>query len=107
MEWQISDELRERLQKAPSDMEACRILAEGGIDLEEMERALSDDELEGVSGGWMDGGNDLCCYHCGNRDRNMVSRQFWASLFASSTKYRCKVCNGYFTVDSIGTVHPA
>ncbi|MBR1829759.1 MAG: hypothetical protein IJ781_09695 [Atopobiaceae bacterium] len=94
----LSPELKEKLQEARSDAEACEILVDGGVDVEELERQLSDQELESVSGGWRIGGADVCCVYCGNRDENRTSYQRWASLWIKGYKYRCLECNHYFRI---------
>ena len=98
----LAPELKEKLTEARSDSDACKILVDGGVDAEEFERQLSDKELESISGGWMIGGTDVCCVNCGNRDEKRVSKQYLASLFSSSTKYRCMECNHYFRIEKSG-----
>ena len=101
----IPDDVKEAVNAAKSDKEACKAMADAGLDVEQIERALPDHFLDDVSGGWNGIGKDSYhCPHCGNDDRDRVSRQFWASMFMdSATKYRCKNCNHYFTISSYGT----
>ena len=100
----ISDELKEQVNESKSDNQACRALADAGVDVEAFEKELPDDYMNTVAGGWegLDG-RDLHCPHCGNNDRDEVSYQIWASMFMdSASKYRCKKCNHYFKITSYG-----
>lgn len=80
MNIEVSDEVRARLQQAMSDNEACAILVEAGVDVEAIERELADEQLENVAGGWEGIDREFECPWCHEKDREMVSRQFWASL---------------------------
>ena len=112
-------EVLEKLKGVVSDVEFCKILADNGIDVEEIEKkvknsgvdfsestvVLDNDELSNINGGWYEWVSDhnvlYECPHCHNGDRERNSRQFWASLganFLSSQAvviYRCRNC-GHF-----------
>lgn len=116
----VPAELMEKLKDAKGDVEFCKILADHGVDVEEIEKAvknsgvdygeigivLDQDELADVSGGWTEqvGDRDVvyACPWCGNGDRSETSRQFWATLGANImssqavTVYRCKKCDQYW-----------
>lgn len=110
---EISDELREKLTLAVTDKQACKILADSGINVEDLERrveelgipvkqlSLSEDLLDKVVGGFQDSDYnfDVRCV-CGNANRDEFSRQFWSSLFNSKAKsiYRCKKCGQYLVI---------
>lgn len=99
MNIEVSDEVRTRLQQAMSDNEACAILVEAGVDVEAIERELADEQLENVAGGWEGIDREYECPWCHEKDREMVSRQFWASLFIDSgSKWRCRKCEKYFYI---------
>lgn len=102
---QLPKELLKKLEVAESDVQACKILADNGIDPEEFEKTLPDHFLEEVNGGYKRGTVEIHCPDCGNGDSDEISRQFWASMFTdSATKYRCRKCDCYFKVDSYGTI---
>jgi hypothetical protein len=105
-----------QLEGAYSDAECCKILAENGVDLDEIEKMIADHgfdmhklglqlpetELEGVSGGFKDSDydGDVKCPWCGTSSRKDFSRQQWRSLFsAAKSYYRCEKCNLYFGID--------
>lgn len=103
---ELSDEVKEKLNEAKSDSEACRIIIEAGVDVEPVEKELRDESLNNIFGGWdsLDG-RDYHCPNCGNNNRDKVSYQFWASMFMDSTsKYRCELCNHYFKINSYGSI---
>ena len=108
----LPEDVLNKVSAAGGDVEVCRILAENGIDLDEIEKKieaagfdtkriglqLSDDDLANVSGGFAhEDYGQIVCGHCGNLERNDFSRQFWASLYLLNTKevYRCKRCGCY------------
>jgi hypothetical protein len=105
-----------QLEGAYSDAECCKILAENGVDLDEIEKTIADHgfdmhklglqlpetELEGVSGGFKDSDydGDVKCPWCGTSSRKDFSRQQWRSLFSTmKSYYRCEKCNLYFGID--------
>lgn len=110
----IPEEVRTRLASVKSDVDACRLLAENGINIEEVENrikdayagvgkdllSLTDRELENVSGGFQD--NDfgfIWCSNCTNNNRDDFSYQFWVSqLMPEGCAYRCKKCGHYILV---------
>ncbi len=101
----LPEELRKKLKEAQSDMEACKLLADNGIDPEKFEQSLPDGYLENVSGGYDSFGIEIRCPECKTADKDRISRQFWASMFAdSATKYRCRECGCYFMVKSNGSI---
>ncbi len=100
----ISEKLKQQINDSKSDMEACKALADAGIDLETFEKELPDGYMDKVAGGWAGVDNrDLHCPHCGNNDRDEVSYQIFASMFMDSAgKYRCKKCNHFFKITTYG-----
>ncbi len=101
----LPEELLAKLKEAESDNDACRILAENNVDPEEFEKTLPDSFTEMVNGGYDSLGIDIHCPNCKNGDKELISRQFWASLFAdSATKYRCRHCGTYFLVTGYGHI---
>lgn len=48
----LSKELQEKLSAAETDVQACKILAENGVDPEAFEKTLPDSFLEQVNGGY-------------------------------------------------------
>ena len=114
----IPIELKEKLNTAKSDMEACKLLAENGIDVEKIEKMIADsgfdqirigmqlpdDSLTGIAGGFQEGrlGEVKCT--CGNSNRDNFSRQFWASLASRrfTSIYRCICCDKYVGVLASG-----
>jgi predicted RNA-binding Zn-ribbon protein involved in translation (DUF1610 family) len=101
----LPNELLDKLQDARSDMEACKMLADNGVNVEEFEKSVSNEELNKIAGGWQCFGYEFKCPNCGEADRDNISRQFWASMFMdSATKYRCRTCNHYFKISTYGTV---
>ena len=110
----IPEDLKDKLNLAKSDMEACKILAEHGVDLAKIEKKiadagfnqlkiglqLKDDSLADINGGFKeDNRYDVVC-ECGNGNEDDFSRQFWASLVSNRFRsiYRCKKCNNYIGV---------
>ena len=101
----LPKELLEKLETAKSDVEACKLLSDNGVDPEEFEKTLPDGYLEQVNGGYKSLEIDIHCPNCGNGERDEISRQFWASMFTdSATKYRCRKCDCYFKVSSNGVI---
>ena len=103
--------VRQKLARARSDNEACKILAESGVDYQDIESkmkdvfarggkdllALNDVELEKIAGGFeTDKYGDIECWECDASSRDDFSYQFWASTFLTKgTIYRCKKCGTY------------
>lgn len=103
----LSKEMKEKLSEAKSDVDACKMLADNGIDVEEFEKSLSESELETIKGGYTPAFSDfeIECPNCHNGEKEMISRQFWASMFCdSATKYRCRNCNTCFKVYNNGSI---
>ena len=117
----VPEEILDQLEGTGSDQDCCRILAENGVDLEEIEKIiadhgfdmhkiglqLQDTELESVSGGFYDSDfeGDVKCPWCNNSDRGNFSRQAWRSFFSrKKSYYRCKSCNQYFAIDGPHTM---
>ena len=114
-------EVKRKLALAKSDNEACRILADSGIDYESIEAkmknvfarndkdllALNDRQLETIAGGFdTDDYGEFVCWNCKASDRDDFSYQFWASTFLTSGRiYRCKKCGTYIlkTTKNIST----
>lgn len=107
----IPEDVKKKLALAKGDVEVSRILAESGIDPESVEKkikdlysdaagdilALTDTELENVSGGFSDDSvGEVWCDVCNNTNRDQFSYQFWASQFITGGRiFRCKKCNTY------------
>lgn len=114
-------EVLEKLKGVASDVEFCKILADNGIDVEEIEKkvknsgvdfsestvVLDNDELSNINGGWYEWVSDhnvlYECPHCHNGDRERNSRQFWATLSANFFSpsqavviYRCRNCGQFW-----------
>lgn len=101
----LPKELLDKLETAKSDVQACKMLADNGIDPEEFEKTIPSDFLNQVNGGYDSFGIDIHCPNCNVGDKDLISRQFWASMFTdSATKYRCRKCNTYFKVSSYGVI---
>ncbi len=99
-------ELLAELEKANSDVQACKLLADNGIDPEQFEQTLPDSFLELISSGYA-GTSDfkIYCPICGNANTDDLSRQSWASMFTdNAVKYRCRKCSGFFRVTMHGSV---
>ena len=113
----IPAEVQEKLNRAVSDVETCKILAENGIDVEMIEQMIADagfdqiriglqeerdQELEMISAGFkLNDGVKLVCT-CGAKDPEDFSYQFWCSSFDCGPDegiFRCRKCNRYFKVD--------
>ena len=104
-------EVKRKLALAKSDNEACKILADSGIDYEAIEArmknifarngknllALNDRQLEAISGGFdTDSYGEFVCRNCKATESDDFSYQFWASTFLTSGRiYRCKKCGTY------------
>ncbi len=117
----IPSEVKQKLATAKSDIEACRILVENNINVEEIEKKivdaglnlkriglqLSDDLMDKINGGYVDKdfSSDVKC-ECGNANRDDFSKQIFASLLASNAKafYRCKKCNKYVIILNDGRI---
>ena len=103
----LSKELQEKLSAAETDVQACKILADNGVDPEAFEKTLPDSFLDQVNGGYESMGLSIKCPNpnCLNADKDQISRQFFASMFCdSATKFRCCKCNTYFKVSSTGSI---
>ena len=115
----LSDDVKAKLDKAISDVQACQILADSGFDLEKFEKKiedagvdmkkiglqLPDENLDAVAGGFNDGylNGELVC-RCGATDRGDFSRQFWLGITRTGRFYRCKKCNKLLAISPKGTV---
>ena len=122
----IPPDVKEKLRTARGNVEACRILAENGINVETIEKKIAnagfdqikiglqevpDDALEKIAGGFQIRDGEVVC-RCGNADERLFSYQFWRSLIAENVPmsgglenaqiiHRCMKCNTYvvFTKD--------
>ena len=104
-------QIKQKLARAKSDNEACKILADSGINYEAIEKkmkevfarkgkdllALNDKQLEAIAGGFEDEDyGTIMCFNCYTDKRDDLSYQFWASTFLTSGRiYRCKKCGLY------------
>ena len=102
----ISKELEEKLINTASDVDACKLLADNGIDPEEYEKSLPDSFLNKVNGGYKSlGGTTIKCPWCQNDDEKEISYQIWASMWTDGvSKYRCCKCEN--TLKSVLTAPP-
>ena len=115
----IPAQLKDKLALAHSDVEVCKLLAEGGVDVEKIEKRIKeagfdlnkiglqipDSELSEITGGFASDDYDLdvACI-CGNNNRDDFSYQFFVSVFKSDYDwYRCKKCNMYMGITSRNT----
>lgn len=101
---ELHAELREKLRNVKSDVEACKMLADSGINVEEFEKSLSPDELAGVNVGFTSGKAEVYCPECKEAESDNISCQFWASLFTDAWKYRCRTCGTYFDLTRYGSI---
>ena len=103
----LSDAIVDKLKGVKSDVEVCQILADNGVNVEEFEKTLSDEELTQVGGGFPKGKVDVHCTNpeCGESASENISNQFFASLFTDAYHYRCRTCGHYFGLSSFGTLH--
>jgi len=105
----IPDAVKEALNTAKSDLEACRILMDRGVDLAAIEKKISDagfgqikiglqeltdDVLADAAGGFfpISTGTDVVC-KCGARNKDDFTVQAFLALTGSSKYifiYRCK-----------------
>ena len=108
----IPENVRGKLADVKSDVEACKLLAENGVDLDAIEKKikdayakmkinvleLSDTELDTIVGGFdNDKYDDIHCWKCGASERDDFSYQFWASSFLAEGRiYRCRKCDLYY-----------
>ncbi|MBR0462037.1 MAG: hypothetical protein IJJ00_04925 [Erysipelotrichaceae bacterium] len=80
------------------------MIADAGFDQIKIGTQLPDDSLNDIAGGFQEGrlGEVRCTY--GNSNRDLFSRQFWASLasrrFTSIYRYIC--CDTYVGVKASG-----
>ena len=96
----ISDELREKLKTCKSDVEACKMLADNGVDVEEFQKSLPDEVLNKVGGGYKDIiGDTVYCPWCKESEYDSISYQCIASLFSNIDTYRCRTCGKFFEKD--------
>ena len=110
-DWTMIIRPQEKLWKVRSDVEACQLLAENGVDVESIERkirdayqgigsnilTLSDRELDRISGGVVERKSSVWC-ECSNDDEEEFSYQFWVSQLIEGRAYRCKKCGLYALV---------
>ncbi|MBR2794844.1 MAG: hypothetical protein IKE16_09375 [Solobacterium sp.] len=107
----IPDAVKEKLAKAKSDPEACRILEENGVNLEAIQKKIADagfgrmnnglqeiseEALESAAGGFfpINTGIDIVCT-CGARKREDFAVQSFLALTGISNYmfiYRCLKC---------------
>ena len=107
----IPDEVKEKLSTAKSDLEACRILMDHGVDLTAIEKKideagfgpikigqqeLSDDALANAAGGFfpISTGTDVVC-KCGARYKEDFTLQAFIALTGTSKYifiFRCNKC---------------
>ena len=120
----IPDEVKEKLNSVTSDIEACRILADNGVDIHVLEKKIKDagfpahastsdleeNALENVSGGFFIGNasTDVVC-KCGNRKREDFETLFITGLTAGSYKnyryvFKCKKCGQIVGVKDTGEI---
>ncbi len=110
----IPAEVQEKLNAVKNRAEACRILAENGIEVDRIEKKiaaagiarartglqeLTDQALDKIAGGFETDGVEIRC-ECGTYDRSCFSYQV-IDTFMSTDKvdavYRCKNCGMYIT----------
>lgn len=88
-----------------TDVEACKILADKGIDVEKLQKELPDEFLSQIGGAYVDWcGVEIHCPTCGNADKNELSFQVIATLYAFKTIYRCRKCGNLLSVDIDGFI---
>ena len=96
----LSKELQEKLSAAETDVQACKILADNGVDPEAFEKTLPDSYLEQVSGGYKYRDIEIRCPMCGNSEEEQISYQAFASMFCpGERKFRCCKCSTYWKVN--------
>ena len=122
----IPEEVQEKLKTVKGNVAVCKTLAENGIDVEKIEKKistagfdqiklgmqeLSTDELEMVTGGYYGDRVDEFVCRCGNRNKDEMSWQFWASMLQElagsyyQRTWRCKRCGTYITATEDGRYH--
>ena len=110
-----------KLDTVNSDVECCKILAENGVNLDEIEKIIADhgfnmnkiclqlpeSELAGISGGFYDSTykGEVVCPICGTSSRGDFSKQIFRSMLAEKKSYyRCKKCNQYFSINGVRSI---
>ena len=120
----IPDAVQEKLKTAKNEKDANRILAENGINIEELKnkiavkkidptllgKRLPDDKLSDINGGfqnWLD--QEVHCPVCGNTNEEDFTYQFWITqliyLYDYSQFYKCDVCQSYIATCKHGNGH--
>ena len=102
----LPKELQEKLVAAETDVQACKILVENGVDPEEFEKTLPDSFLEQVNGGFVLDGIIVCCPICENSEPSEIAYERFASLFSDGKKFRCRRCDCSFMVYNNGMIKP-
>ena len=93
----ISDELDKKLKSCISDVEFAKTLADNGVDVQEYERALPDEVLSRIGGGFTNYNNDrIYCPWCENEEEDELSYQVLVSIYHCEDIYRCRKCDKYF-----------
>ena len=96
----ISPELAEKLKEAKTDVEVCKLLADNGVDVEKLQKQIPDEALDQIGGGYTDMFGDVIdCPCCGNKEKDEISYQFFASLYYMEAVYRCRKCGCLFGID--------
>ena len=104
----LSDAIADKLKGVRSDVEVCKILADNGVNVEEFEKTLSEEELAQVGGGFQKGVAEVHCTNpnCLEAASENISYQFFASLFTDAYYYRCRTCGTYFQMSKFGSLSP-
>ncbi len=106
----LPEDVRQKVREANGDVETCRVLAENGIDVEQIEKKikkagfnlnkiglqeLPDEELDKIAGGFETDGINIKC-RCGAVHRSCFSYQIIDTMFSYDfvrNIWRCKNCN--------------
>ena len=120
----IPAEVQEKVSAAVGDEAIRKILAENGVDVEQIEKKIAgsrfaqakiglqelpDESLDKIAGGSASSKTDFAC-ECGNDNRDDFSIQFWRSAFSTifdseyDLVYRCKKCNTYVACRKAGGI---
>ena len=108
----IPESVRAQLTSVRGNVEACKLLAENGVDVEKLEKkikdayagvkkdllSLSERELANISGGVDDRRYNTVSCECGNSNEDDFSYQFFVSQLMSGRAYRCKRCGNYVLI---------